>query len=302
HPRRISPAALLGQLTERLRPALVGQPFEAANARLAALGLHPRARIAVDLAFHDLFGKMAGLPVEVLWGGPVRERVGVIRMVGIKPPEEICDAVAPLYDDGLRGFKLKIGDGVERDVDRIRRVRSTFGDIMISADANGSYDLPSAISLCQQLEELGVLCIEQPVPYDAVNAMVALREASPVPIMADQLVETAADVVRVAAAGAADIVSLKLTKMGSVAECVRIINVCAATGLRVHVGGSASPGIVDSALTRLALSHPEVEDYGEVGESMALVDDQPAGVRYAGAWATSDGQPGLGGVAGVFDA
>jgi L-alanine-DL-glutamate epimerase-like enolase superfamily enzyme len=304
HPRRLSPEALVGQLTETIRPALVGHPVEAAYSNLAKCGtLHARARIAVDLALFDLFGKLAGLPAEVLWGGPIRDRISVIRMVGLKPPEEVCDAVAPLYEAGLRGFKVKIGDSLERDVDRIRRIRSTFGtEIKISADANGAYDLPSAIALCEQLAELDVMCIEQPLPYDDLPSMVALCEASKVPIMADQMVSTAADVVRVANAGAAHMVSLKLTKMGSVAACIQVVDVCEAMGLGVHLGGSAAPGILDSALTRLAMAHPAIEPYAEVGESMALIDDDVAGVTYSGEWATSDGQPGLGGTPLVFEA
>jgi L-alanine-DL-glutamate epimerase-like enolase superfamily enzyme len=114
--------------------------------------------------------------------------------------------------------------------------------------------------------------------------------------MADQMVESAADVVRVARAGAADMISLKLTKMGGVAECVRVAHVCAAVGIGVHLGGCAAPGIVDSALTRLALSTPDIDVFAEVGESAALVDDQVAGVVHIGPYARSDGHPGLGGM------
>jgi hypothetical protein len=96
-------------------------------------------------------------------------------------------------------------------------------------------------------------------------------------------------------------VSLKLTKMGAVVECVRVANVCAAMGLGVHLGGSASPSIVDSALTRLALACPDVDIYAEVGESAGLIDDTPSGVVYTDAWACSDGQPGLGGCVSVAE-
>jgi hypothetical protein len=65
----------------------------------------------------------------------------------------------------------------------------------------------------------------------------------------------------------------------------------------VHLGGSGAPGIVDSALTRLALARSDVEPIAEVGESMSLVDDHTAGVVFDGPWATSDRLPGLGGTA-----
>jgi L-Ala-D/L-Glu epimerase len=298
HPRRLTADDIVGQLTGGVVPALVGQPVEAARGILAGLPdpIHSRTSIAVDLALHDLIGKLAGLPAEVLWGGPLRERVELVRMVGIKAPEELVDAVRPLFEAGVRAFKLKVGEGVERDVDRVRRVRDAFGDVTVMVDANGAYDRESGVELARALGELDVHCIEQPLPYRDVEGMALVRAASPVPLMADQMVESAADVVRVARAGAADMISLKLTKMGSVAECVRVAHVCAAVGIGVHLGGCAAPGIVDSALTRLALSTPDIDVFAEVGESAALVDDQVSGVVHSGRYAASDGNPGLGGM------
>jgi L-alanine-DL-glutamate epimerase-like enolase superfamily enzyme len=296
HPRRLTLETLTNQLNDAA-VALADQPFEQARRILVGLPLAGRASIAVDLALHDLVGRLAGLPAETLWGGPVRSRIDLVRMVGIKEPELLVDAVRPLYDTGVRAFKLKVGDGVERDIDRVRRVRREFGEsLTLMIDANGAYDRENALALCQGLGELDVHCVEQPLPYRDLSGMAELRAKSPVRIMADQMVESAADVVRVAQAGAADIVSLKLTKMGSVAECVRVAHVCAATGLGVHLGGCAAPGIVDSALTRLALSTPDIDVFAEVGESSALVDDQVLGVVYTGPHATSDGNPGLGGI------
>lgn len=299
HPRRLSADDIVSQLTGGVVPALAGGTVEQARGILAALPapIHSRTSIAVDLALHDLVGKLAGLPAEALWGGPVRDRVNLVRMVGIKAPEELVDAVRPLHEAGVRAFKLKVGEGVERDADRVRRVRAAFGDeVTIMVDANGAYDRESGVELARALGELGVHCIEQPLPYRDVEGMALVRAASPVPLMADQMVEGAADVVRVAQAGAADMISLKLTKMGSVSECVRVAHVCAAVGIGVHLGGCAAPGIVDSALTRLALSTPDIDVFAEVGESAALVDDQVSGVVHDGPHARSDGLPGLGGM------
>ena len=303
HPRTMPEDVLVDAIRQRVQPALTATDVDQAWLTLAGLeGLPSRARLGADLALHDLLGKLAGVPAEVLWGGPVRDRVKVIRMVGIKEADALCEAIQPLYDQGLRGFKLKIGRGLRSDVEGVRRVRERFGDdLTITVDANGAYDLAGARQLCAELADLKVHCIEQPLPYLDIDAMAALRAASAVPLMADQLVQSAADAVRVAQAGAADLVSLKLTKMGSVAECIRVIDVCSALGLGVHIGGSGAPGIVDSALTRLALARSDLEPMAEVGESMALVEDHGAGVTYDGPWAMSDRLPGLGGATIAFD-
>jgi L-alanine-DL-glutamate epimerase-like enolase superfamily enzyme len=209
-------------------------------------------------------------------------------------------AVRPTYEQGVRAFKVKVGDGAQRDIDRVRRLARAYPDVKLMIDANGAYDLISALELCCGLADFDVLCVEQPIAYRDTEAMAKLREKSPVPLMADQMVESVADAVRVGRQRAADIVSLKLTKMGSIAECLRVAHVCAAMGMGVHLGGCAAPGIVDSAITRLAMSTPEIDAYAEAGESAALIDDQLSGVVFAGSFATSDGQPGLGGVAPQF--
>jgi L-Ala-D/L-Glu epimerase len=303
HPRRLPPSSMVAQAEEVLRPALVGQPLHGVQPRLAALtGLHGRTRLAADLALHDLFGKRAGLPAEALWGGPVRSRIGVIRMIGLKEPDAVVDAVAPLHAEGYRAFKVKIGDGVDRDAERLRRLRSTFGgDVVLTADANGHYSRADALALCDRIAELDLFCLEQPLDHADREGMATLRRATSVPLMADQSVTSAEDAARVAAAGAADLIAVKLTKMGSVAETVRAVCASAAHGVPAYLGGSAAPGIVDSALTRLALTCADVAPYAEVDEASALFDDQVGGSVVSDGWATSDGLPGLGGSPTVFD-
>lgn len=303
HPRSLPPEVMTQQVEEVLRPALEGRELEELHAVLGGLtGLHSRTRLAVDLALHDLVGKRAVLPAEVVWGGPVRDRVHVMRMVGLKEPEAVTDFVAPLYDAGFRAFKIKIGDGVDRDVQRLRNVRRRFGDdVALSADANGHYSYEEGRALCEQVEELGLYCLEQPLGYDDVDGMVRLRAGTSVRLMADQMVRSARDAARIAGAGAADLISLKITKAGSIAEAVRIIDVCSAFGVQVHLGGCAGPSIVDSAIARLALAHTDISEYVEAGESLALVDDQIGGSVFEGADVLSDGRPGLGGRSTVFE-
>ena len=172
HPRTMPEDVLVEAITQRIQPALTATDVDQAWPTLARLeGLPSRARLAADLALHDLFGKLAGVPAEVLWGGPFRDRVKVIRMVGIKEPAALCDSIQPLYDQGLRGFKLKIGRGLSSDVESVRRVRERFGDdLTITVDANAAYDLAGATQLCAELADLKVHCIEQPLPYLDIDA------------------------------------------------------------------------------------------------------------------------------------
>ena len=73
----------------------------------------------------------------MLWGGLVRDRVNLVRMVGLKEPEEVVAAVRPTYEQGVRAFKVKVGDGAQRDIDRVRRLARAYPDVA-DIDANGA--------------------------------------------------------------------------------------------------------------------------------------------------------------------
>jgi L-alanine-DL-glutamate epimerase-like enolase superfamily enzyme len=127
-------------------------------------------------------------------------------MVGIKEPAALCDS-SSRSRPGLRGFKLKIGRGLSSDVEGVRRVRERSATTSTSRSTRTPHTTWLGPRSCALNWPTRLHCIEQPLPYLDIDAMAALRAASSVPLMADQLVQSAADAVRVAQAGAADLVS-----------------------------------------------------------------------------------------------
>ncbi len=263
--------------------------------------IHPRILLAVELALQDLCGKLAGLPAEVLWGGTCRDRVKVIRMIGLKDPDQLPAAMQPLVDEAFTAFKVKIGGGIGQDVERLRVIRSAFGPkVAVMVDANGVYTADEAIDLCRRLAEHDVALVEQPVAYHDIEGLARVTKSSPVDVVADQCVYDVASAADVCQRQAADAISIKITKMGTIEECVRVIAVCDAFGVGVHLGGSAAPGLVDSAACRLALTQASILPACEVGESGGLEGDVGGGFAVVDGHMTSDGSPGLGGPAELF--
>src|ERR1051325_7558121 len=270
HPNNITGDDLERQLQGPVRDACLGQdPLsrQGISIRAEARKVHPRARIAMDLALHDLLGKIAGLPCHAFWGGPLRQSVKIVRMVGIKPPPDLRTAVGALMDEGYRAFKIKLGTSVADDVERIRDVRDTFGrKVWISVDANGAYTPAEAIELSKRLQEFDVSSIEQPVNYRDLTALAEVTRASAIPIMADQCVRDLSSALAVCQSGAAHIVSIKATNLGSIDRCRQIYEICRSFGLRVHFGGSATSALVDTAQAQLAASLADADKECEVGE------------------------------------
>jgi L-Ala-D/L-Glu epimerase len=292
---------LLPQVTGLVRPALEGSQLDAARSVLRQLSLRPRVRVAIDLALHDLLGKLSGLPAEAHWGGRVRNSVPVIRMVGLKTPAELPEAVAPLIESGYRHLKIKGGTGVTEDTARIRILRESFGDSLdLTLDVNGAYSVTEAVQLCRLLDGQRVDAVEQPVDYKDIPGLAVVRRSSAIDILADQCVHDTASAAEVCRAGAADIISVKLTKMGSVEACSRVAQVGQAFGVRVRMGGSAAPGLVDGAACRLVLSDLSLDEAAEVGESAGLEESADGGPQIEDGLATLGHAPGLGGPDSLF--
>jgi L-alanine-DL-glutamate epimerase-like enolase superfamily enzyme len=274
HPNSISPEDLEVQLAGPIRDACMGaDPLFRTTicAKANAARIHPRALIALDLALHDLIGNICDLPCHVFWGGALRARVKVVRMIGVKPPSELNAAVAALVTEGYKHFKIKIGTGVAEDVERIRQLRASIGSALwISVDANGAYTPAEAIELSHRLEDFNISSIEQPVNYKDVRGLAEVTRASAIPIMADQCVRDSASALAVCRSHAAHIVSIKLTSLGSIDECRQVYDICRAFGVRVHFGGSVTSVLVDVAQAQLAASLTDVDPECEVGEFMAV--------------------------------
>src|SRR5439155_11341451 len=125
------------------RPLVVGRDPRAIEAILAALdrALHgaPQAKAAVDCALHDLNARALGVPLNVLFGGPVRDRVPILRILAIKTPAEMAVQAQKLVDKGYRYLKIKVHGDVEEDVARVKAIRCQVGeDVHLTIDANQS--------------------------------------------------------------------------------------------------------------------------------------------------------------------
>ncbi len=281
HPRSMPADKLEAQLRGPIRGALLGANALSGNVVRVAIGktdVDARAAIAADLALYDLAGKIANLPCHALWGGTVRSQVRIVRMVGIKAPDDLVATVGQLLEQGITHMKVKIGTGINEDVERIRALRKAFAEgICIGIDGNGAYTPDQAIELSRALAPYNVQLIEQPIDYRDLDGLARVTAASPIPIMADQCVADVKSALEVCQRKAAHVVSVKLTKMGSIDECRRVFEICQAFGVRVHIGGSAGPAVVDIAAAHLAASFSAIDEDCEVGEFQALKGEPTSG-------------------------
>jgi muconate cycloisomerase len=226
-----------------LAPALIGQradQFERSAALMdAAAKRNNAAKAAVDTALMDAVGRTLGLPVVSMLGGIVRERVPVLwTLASGDPGQEIEEAEKKLSARLHNTFKIKVGaQSSEADLARLARLSKALADrATLIVDANQAWDETVAARCLPRLGELGIKLVEQPVPAWNVSGLARLRTRSPVPLMADECVFSAHDMLTVASAAAADVVSLKLVKHGSLLNTRKVAAVAEAAGIGLYGG------------------------------------------------------------------
>jgi L-alanine-DL-glutamate epimerase-like enolase superfamily enzyme len=259
------------------------------------LGANFQTKFAVEEALWDLLAKKLRTPLVNLIGGACRLEVPVMRMLGLKPPQETAAEAKALVDRGYRHVKVKIGLDEKRDLETVRRVRDTIGeDIFLSADANQAYAPMQAVRVLRQLENVNLGLVEQPVHRDDIRGMAFVRQNVSVPIMADEGIETAADALRHIEAGAMDAVSIKLWKMGGLYRGRDIASVCKTANIRVHVGSTAGSQLLEAIQLHFCASLPDLFGGAEIGEFESLTEDPVSGLVIENGALRVPSLPGLG--------
>jgi len=158
--------------------------------------------------------------------------------IPIVRPERAGELAAGIVAEGVKTIKIKVGSGLEADIARTVAVFEAAPGCQIILDANQGYNAPAAVELLEELARRGVRVrlFEQPVPKHDFNGLKFVTEQGRVPVAADETVFCAADALRVAATGSANVVNIKLMKSGLV-EGMDIAAVCRAGHLDLMIGG-----------------------------------------------------------------
>jgi o-succinylbenzoate synthase len=218
---------------------------------------------AIDIALHDIAGKVLDVPIAELLGGVVRREVPALTMVGSGVPADDIAAARTKYDAGYRWFKVKLGIGdVADELQTVLGIRAELpDDAIVCGDANQGWSEPEAIRFLQALAGQNVRFIEQPIPQGDHGAMLRVTHASPIPICADQSVHSFSDIASFWRTGVAG-VSLKLVKLGGITGVMRGANLCDALGLSVNLAGKIAESSVAAAANIHCAAAMSAVDFG----------------------------------------
>lgn len=208
--------------------------------QLASHGMGAGACIGlsgIDMALWDLRGKSLGVPLCRLLGGasrPIPAYAGGVSL-GYQPPAELVDEARVHVEAGYRAVKLRIGDSVPRDIERIAAVRKAFGDeLVILTDANTGYDVAAVRAAMPRLDALGVGWLEEPFAANDANSYRIAATLGRTPLAAGENHYTRYEFQRLIDDRAVTILQPDLSKSGGITEVLRIAHMAAALRLPIH--------------------------------------------------------------------
>lgn len=243
------------------------------------------AKAAVDIALHDLVGKLLGAPWYKIWGLNKDKTPSTTFTIGI----DTADVVKQKTRECANQFNiLKVKLGRENDKEMIETIRSVT-DLPIAVDINqGWKDKEKAIDEIFWLKEHGIVMVEQPMPKEMRDDIAWLTEKSPLPIFADEAIQRLKDIKNVA--GAYSGINIKLMKCTGMHEAWKMLNYARAIGMKVMVGCMTETSCAVSAAAQLS---PAV-DFADLDGNLLISNDRFKGMEVVKGKITLPDRPGIG--------
>lgn len=247
-----TPESVVSTLEKYLAPVLIGRdPFDLAGAHAAmnraispsfSTGM-PLAKAGVDLALHDLAGRLAGRSLAERWGRKPLDQVTLSWTVNPQTIQETETLVEQGRRRGYRHFNVKVAPDPDFDVEMCRRVRKLAPDCFLWADANGGYDLATALRVAPRLADLGVNVLEQPVAANRLSGFRELKKQGALPIILDEGVVSSVDLVEFIRLGLLDGVAMKPGRTAGLWDARRQVEILEQSGLMFLGSGITDPDV-----------------------------------------------------------
>ena len=244
------------------------------------------AKCGVDIALHDLIGRLCGLPLWRMWGYNPDKTPCTSYTIGMDTREKIIEKT--LEAEPFRILKVKLGSTEENDKMIISTIREVT-DKPIVIDANqGWKDKYYALDMIGWLQERGIQMIEQPMPKDVYDDMAWITERSPLPTYGDESCQRLEDVSRLK--GVFSGINIKLIKCTGLREANKMITAARSLGMNVMIGCTTETSCACSAAAQLS---PKV-DFADIDGNLLLSNDCFDGMKVVDGKITLNDKPGIG--------
>jgi L-alanine-DL-glutamate epimerase-like enolase superfamily enzyme len=242
------------------------------------------AKASVDIALHDLVGKILHQPWYKIWGYNKSTAPDTTFTIGIDTEEVIKQKVKEAEEYNL--LKIKLGSKDDKKI--IQTIREVT-DKPLAVDANqGWIDKEAAIDLIHWMKEQNVQMVEQPMPKEKIDEIAWLTERSPLPIFADEGVQRLPDVIK--AEGVYSGINIKLMKCTGLREAHKMIELAKALNLKTMIGCMTETSCAISAASQLS---PQAE-WADLDGNLLIKNDPYSGTKIINGKISINENPGIG--------
>jgi L-alanine-DL-glutamate epimerase-like enolase superfamily enzyme len=203
----------------------------------------PISRAGIDIALHDLAARLRSLSLAQTWGKPAGGLIPLSWTVNVTNIGDAGGVVDEGKKRGYRHFNIKVAPDPDFDVSLAREVRRLAPEAFLWADANGGYDLETALRAAPRLTDAGVDVLESPLRPNRISGYQALKKQAALPILMDEGVVSPTDLEEFIKLGMLDGVAMKPARCGGLASCRRQIEICLEHGLMWLGSGLTDPDI-----------------------------------------------------------
>jgi L-Ala-D/L-Glu epimerase len=242
------------------------------------------AKAAVDIALHDLVGKLMKQPWYRIWGFDPSDTPNTSFTIGIDTPEVVRQKVAEAAPYKI--LKVKLGQATDRQM--IETIRSVT-DKPLCVDVNqGWTDRVKALETIYWLKENGVVFVEQPMPKTAIEDMAWLTQNSPLPTIADESFQRLPDVMKTH--GVYNGINIKLMKCTGMREAYQMLTLARSLDMKVMIGCMTETSCAISAAAQMA---PKAE-WADLDGNLLISNDPYTGMQIVDGKVTLIDRPGIG--------
>ena len=244
------------------------------------------AKASVDIALHDLIGKLIGQPWFNIWGYNKNKTPNTSFTIGIDTPEVVKQKTKEAEE--FKVLKVKLGGDTDKEM--IETIRSVT-DKPLTGDVNqGWKDKEKALEMLHWLNERNMVMIEQPLPKEQIDDLAWLTERSPLPIIGDEGVQRLTDIKK--AVGVYHGINIKLMKCTGMREAQKMLTLARSLGMKVMVGCMTETSCAISAASHLS---PMV-DWADLDGALLIKNDVFNGTKIIDGKVTLTDRPGIGAV------
>ena len=242
------------------------------------------AKASVDIALHDLVGKLIGQPWYKIWGLSIDKIPQSSFTIGIDTPEVVKQKIKEA--DDYKVIKIKLGlDNDKEMIDIIRQC--TDRPICVYAN-RGWKTKEQAMEVIEYLADKNCLFIEQPMMEDKLDDTAWIRERSPIPIIADEVFHRLPDIVKLK--DYYDGINIKLMKSTGMSEAYKMVTLARAFGMKIMCGCMTETSCAIAAAAQLS----PLIDWTDLDGNVLIADDIFSGVKVIDGRVTPSDAPGIG--------